>query len=88
LAEAERRLDNWMNENDAKIQAKIEKLKTDFSSAEKKQLQAELKVKEARATAIAAKKSELAAQAAAKKAAAEAPVAAPEAAPAEDGAES
>ncbi len=88
-AEAEKRLDKWMAEKDAKIQAKIDRLAGDEVKAAKKQLDAEIKIKEERAAAIAAKNAELAAEAeaAAKAAAAEA-AAETEAAPEEEGAES
>jgi len=67
LAEAERRLDKWMNEKDAKIQAKIDRLAVDADSEVKKQMAAEVKVKEQKAAAIAAKNAELAAEAQAKR---------------------
>ena len=54
-AEAERRLDNWMTEKDAKIQAKIDRLAGDAQAEYKKQLAAEIKVNEAKAAVIAAK---------------------------------
>jgi small subunit ribosomal protein S16 len=66
-AEAEKRLENWMAEKDAKIQAKVDRLKGEEASASKKQLDAEKKVSEERAAAIAAKNAELAAEAAAAK---------------------
>ena len=62
-AEAEKRLDKWMNEKDAKIQGKMERLKGDAAAEAKKQLDAEKKVNEERAAAIAAKNAELAAEA-------------------------
>jgi small subunit ribosomal protein S16 len=62
-AEAEKRLDKWMAEKDAKIQAKIERLAGDATDAIQKQLEAETKIKEERAAAIAAKNAELAAEA-------------------------
>jgi small subunit ribosomal protein S16 len=86
-AEAEKRLDKWMDEKDARIKSKIDSLANDFDSKTKKQLQAEMKVKEARANAVAAKKSEMAARAAAAKVVAEA-APAEESAPAAEGAES
>ena len=61
-AEAERRLDSWMNEKDAKIQAKIDKLAGDANAEFQKQLEAETKVKEEKLAAIAAKNAELAAE--------------------------
>ena len=59
-AEAEKRLEKWMAEKEAKIQAKIERLAGDADAAAKKQLEAETKIKEERAAAIAAKNAELA----------------------------
>ncbi len=70
-AEAEKRLDNWLTEKDAKIQAKIDRLANDADAEIKKQLAAEAKVKEAKAAAVAAKNAELAAEARAAKAEAE-----------------
>lgn len=75
-AEAEKRLDNWMTQKDAKIQAKIDRLAGDADAEYKKQLAAEVKANEEKAAAIAAKNAELKAEAeaalAAKKAEAEA----------------
>ncbi len=62
-AEAEKRLENWIAEKEAKIQAKIDRLKGEEVAAVKKQLDAETKIKEDRAAAIAAKNAELAAEA-------------------------
>ncbi len=62
-AEAEKRLEKWMADKDAKIQAKVERLAGDASTAAQKQLEAEVKIKEERAAAIAAKNAELAAEA-------------------------
>lgn len=59
-AEAEKRLDKWMAEKEAKIQAKKDRLAGDADAAAKKQLEAEAKIKEERAAAIAAKNAELA----------------------------
>ncbi len=67
-AEAEKRLDNWLTEKEAKIQAKIDRLANDADAEIKKQLAAEAKVNEAKAAAIAAKNAELAAEARAAKA--------------------
>ena len=67
MAEAERRLDNWMTEKDAKIQAKIDRLAGDADAEVKKQMAAEAKVKEQKLAAIAAKNAELAAEAKAKR---------------------
>ncbi|MFV0266941.1 MAG: 30S ribosomal protein S16 [Draconibacterium sp.] len=91
-AEAEKRLDKWMAEKDAKIQAKVDRLQGEVDSAAKKQMEAEVKIKEDRAAAIAAKNAELAAEAQAAAAEAEAEEApeaeAPEASEEEQGAES
>jgi small subunit ribosomal protein S16 len=62
-AEAERRLDNWLTEKEAKIQAKMDRLAGEADAEIKKQLQAEIKVNEAKAKAVAAKNAELAAEA-------------------------
>jgi small subunit ribosomal protein S16 len=62
-AEAEKRLEKWIAEKDSKIQAKVERLTGDAAAAAKKQLEAEIKIKEERAKAIAAKNAELAAEA-------------------------
>ena len=86
LAEAERKLDAWMTEKDAKVQAKIDRLAADADKEFKKQFAAEVKVKEQKAAAIAAKNAELAAEAQAAKEAETEEAPAPEA-PAE-GAES
>ena len=84
-AEAERRLDNWMNEKDARIQAKVDRLTGDANTEARKRLEAEAKVNETRAAAIAARNAELAkeAEAAAKAASAPEPE---ETAPAEESA--
>ena len=71
--EAERRLDVWMTEKDAKIQAKIDRLAVDADKETKKQLAAEVKKKELKAAAVAAKHAELAAEAKAAKEETEAP---------------
>jgi len=78
-AEAEKRLENWMAEKEAKIQAKIDRLKGDADAEVQKQLEAEKKINEERAAAIAAREAELAAEVEAQKAAAEAEKAAEEA---------
>ena len=81
-----------MAEKDAKIQAKVDRLQGEVDSAFKKQMEAEIKIKEERAAAIAAKNAELAAEAQAAAAEAEAEEApeteAPEASAEEQGAES
>jgi small subunit ribosomal protein S16 len=66
-AEAEKRLENWMTEKDAKIQAKIDRLAGDADAEVKKQMAAEAKVKEQKIAALAAKNAELAAEAKAKR---------------------
>ncbi|NPA36485.1 MAG: 30S ribosomal protein S16 [Chlorobi bacterium] len=87
-AEAERRFQIWLKEKEAKIQAKIDKLNAEKSSAKKATLEQEAKINAERAEAIAKKKAELDAEleAKAKEAAAEAAAAeaGEEAAPAED----
>jgi small subunit ribosomal protein S16 len=60
--EAERRLENWLAEKEAKIQAKKDRLAGEEEAAIKKQLEAESKINEDRAAAIAAKNAELAAE--------------------------
>jgi len=62
-AEAEKRLESWMAEKEAKVQAKIDRLAGEADAAIQKQLEAEVKVKEERAAAIAARNAELAAEA-------------------------
>ena len=62
-AEAEKRLENWIAEKEAKIQAKIDRLAGEADAEIKKQLEAETKIKEERAAAIAARDAELAAEA-------------------------
>ncbi|HSH20584.1 MAG TPA: 30S ribosomal protein S16 [Draconibacterium sp.] len=73
-AEAEKRLDNWMTEKDAKIQAKIDRLAGDADAEVKKQMEAETKVKEQKVAEIAARNAELAAEVEAQKAAARAEI--------------
>ncbi len=65
-AEAEKRLDNWMSEKDAKIQAKIDRLAGDADAETQKQLEAETKIKEERMAVISARNANLAAEAEAK----------------------
>ena len=79
-AEAEKRLDKWMAEKDAKIQAKIDRLAGDADAEFKKQLAAEAKVNEQKAAAIAAKNAEVQAEIDAAKAAKKAEADAAEAA--------
>jgi small subunit ribosomal protein S16 len=62
-AEAEKRLQKWMAEKEAKIQAKIDRLAGDVAAEEQKHLEAEKKINEERAAAIAARNAELAAEA-------------------------
>ncbi len=78
-AEAEKRLDKWMAEKEAKIQGKVEALKGEAAASAQKQLDAEKKINEDRAAAIAARNAELAAEAEAEVAAEEAEAAAEEA---------
>jgi small subunit ribosomal protein S16 len=63
--EAERKLDAWMTEKDAKIQAKRNSLSSISDKLRREMLAAEAKVNEERAAELAAKKSTLAAEAAA-----------------------
>ncbi len=65
-AEAEKRLDNWMAEKDAKIQAKIDRLAGDAVAETQKQMEAEIKINEERTATFAARDSALAAEAEAK----------------------
>lgn len=67
--EADRKLDAWLNDKDARIQAKKNMLSSQADKMRRKQLEAEAKANEARAAAVAAKNSALAAEAAAAKAA-------------------
>jgi small subunit ribosomal protein S16 len=67
--EAERKLEKWLAEKEAQIQAKRERLAGEESAAVKKQFEAEAKLREAKEAAIAAKNAELAAEAKAAKAA-------------------
>ena len=73
--EAESRFEKWMKEKNARIEAKVNKISTEKSAAEKARLAEETKVKEEKAKAVAAKKA-AAAEAAAAKAAEEAAAAA------------
>ena len=70
-SDAEAKFNKWMGEKEAQINAKTSKIAADASKASKARLEAESKVKEERAAAIAAKK-EAAAAAAAEAAAEEA----------------
>ena len=63
--EAERKLDTWMTEKDAKIQAKRNSLSSISDKLRREMLAAEAKVNEERAAEQAAKKTALAAEAAA-----------------------
>ncbi len=65
-AEAEKRLDSWMSEKDAKIQAKIDRLAGDAIAETEKQLDAETKINEKRVATISARNGALAAEAEAK----------------------
>ena len=61
--EAQKKLDKWLSDKDAQIQARKDKLQGEISDAMRKQLQAEAKLREAKEAAIAAKNAELAAEA-------------------------
>ncbi|MBN1820856.1 MAG: 30S ribosomal protein S16 [Prolixibacteraceae bacterium] len=74
--EAEKRFDAWLAEKEAKIQAKKDRLTNEAESAMNKKLEAESKINEERAAAIASKNAELAAEAHAARAAAKAEAAA------------
>ena len=63
-AAANAKFDKWMNEKNAQISAKNQKLSSDKRAAEKARFAAEEKIKEEKAKAIAAKKAEAAAEAA------------------------
>lgn len=69
--DAEVKFNKWMNEKNAKIEAKTNKISGDAAAADKARKAAEAKIKEARAAAIAEKKA-AAAEAAAAAAAEEA----------------
>ncbi len=62
-AEAEKRLESWIAEKEAKIQAKIDRLAGDAAAETQKQLEAETKINEDRLAAFAAKNAELVAEA-------------------------
>jgi len=59
--EAEKRLEKWLTEKEAQIQAKRDHLAGEENAALKKRLDAETKLREAKEAAIAARNSELAA---------------------------
>ena len=61
--EAEKRLDNWLSEKEAKVQAKIDRLAGDAAAETQRQFDAETKIKEARSAAIASRNADLAAEA-------------------------
>ena len=63
--EAERKFEAWMTEKEAKIQSKVNSLSSQADKARRMQLEAEAKVNEERAAALAARNSALAAEAAA-----------------------
>ncbi len=82
--EADKKLEAWKKEKEAKVTTKVDKLRQDQATRDKDRLEAEVKVKEARADAIKSKVAaaiaaaeapteEAAAEAPAKEAAAEAP---------------
>ena len=58
-AEAEKRFQAWMTEKEQKVQAKKDQIKSSNDSLAKTRMEAESKIKEARAEEIAKKKSEL-----------------------------
>ena len=58
-AEAEKRFQAWMTEKEQKVQAKKDKIKSTKASLEQSRLEEESKIREARATEIAKKRSEL-----------------------------
>ena len=58
-AEAENRFDAWMKENDNKLMARIETIKSTSDADKKSRFDAETKVKETRAQAIASKYAEI-----------------------------
>ncbi len=58
--EAERMLEKWLSEKEAKIQAQKERIEGETEAETKKRLEAEKKLNEERAAAIAAKNAELA----------------------------
>ena len=60
--EAERRLEKWLTEKEAKIQAQKDRIEGETNAELKKRLEAEAKLNEERAAAIAAKNAELAAE--------------------------
>ncbi len=62
-AAAEQKFNEWMADKESKIQAKIDKLKAAKDSSVKEKLEAERKVNEARAQALAEKNAELAKEA-------------------------
>lgn len=53
--DADKKLEAWLNDKEARITAKVEKLEQDQASKDKERLAAERKVKEARAEAIKSK---------------------------------
>jgi small subunit ribosomal protein S16 len=63
-AAAEQKFEQWLADKNSKIQAKVDKLKADKSSSLKSRLEAEKKVNDDRAKAIADKNAELAKEAA------------------------
>ena len=63
IEEAENKLEAWLIEKDARIQAKKDRLSNESESFRKKQLLAETKVRETKAAAIAAKNAKLAVKA-------------------------
>ncbi len=60
--QAEEKFQSWLNEKEAKIQAKVDTIKKGEDAEAKKRLDAETKVKEARAEELAKKNAEAAAE--------------------------
>jgi small subunit ribosomal protein S16 len=58
-AEAEKRFQAWMTEKEQKVQAKKDQIKSTKDSLDKSRMEEETKIKEARAAAIAKRRSEL-----------------------------
>ncbi|MGD9930908.1 MAG: 30S ribosomal protein S16 [Mangrovibacterium sp.] len=82
--EAESRFNAWMTEKESRIQAKKDRLSKDADTSKKARLEAEAKVNEERAAALAKKQADLAAEAKAAVAAEAAEEVAEEEAPAAD----
>jgi small subunit ribosomal protein S16 len=65
-AEAERRFNEWMKQNEEKIDSKKSRLEKAQDDDKKKRIESEMRINEARATELARKNAELAAKAEAK----------------------